>query len=209
MIVAPNSPSARAKAKSTPARSPRRASGTVMVQKTRHGEAPRVRAICSRRGLVSSNATRAARTSSGNDMTPSAMATARQVKTTSMPRCACSQPPMGPRRPRIFRRMRPVAIGGMTSGSATSVSTRDLPNQSRRASSHARAIPGGTMARVLSAETHAVKPTSCQSSPFISDYGSTMKPNFSNTRAALGLARCWRNLRAASGSGASLSSATG
>ena len=47
MIVAPNSPSARAKASTAPAVSPRAASGSVIVQNARQGPAPRVRATCS------------------------------------------------------------------------------------------------------------------------------------------------------------------
>ena len=44
---------------------------------------------------------------------------------------------------------------------------------------------------------------------FLSVQGRMMKPDFSNTRAASGLARCWRNLRAASGCGASFSKVIG
>src|SRR5687767_5828806 len=46
-IVAPNSPSARVKPSSAPARMLRDASGSVTVVKTRHGRAPSVSAICS------------------------------------------------------------------------------------------------------------------------------------------------------------------
>src|SRR5277367_360539 len=64
--------------------------------------------------------------------------------------------------------MRPVATGGMTSGSATSVSTSDLPGHFARASSQASAMPKGRMSSVLSAAVPSVKPTTCASSPFIS-----------------------------------------
>ena len=47
MSVAPNSPSARAKERIVPASSPGAASGTTMRRKTRHSEAPSVRAACS------------------------------------------------------------------------------------------------------------------------------------------------------------------
>ncbi len=78
MIVAPNSPNARANASVIPPNIPRHASGSVIVKKTRASPAPSVRAICSKRGLTCSNATRAHSTSRGNDITPSATSTARQ-----------------------------------------------------------------------------------------------------------------------------------
>jgi hypothetical protein len=94
---------------------------------------------------------------------PSAINTAFHVKTISMPNVSCRKPPIGPRRPNSFSRIKPVATGGMTSGSETSVSTTDLPGHSRRASSHATAIPPGKIASVLNADTQAVNQTTCQS----------------------------------------------
>ena len=58
----------------------------------------------------------------------------RHVKMMSNPR-SCSGFPIGLRRPSTFKRMRPVATGGMTSGSDTIVSTIDLPNHCLRAPS--------------------------------------------------------------------------
>jgi len=57
----------------------------------------------------------------------------------------------------------PVATGGMTSGSETSVSTKDLPGQWRRASHQLTARPKGRIINVLRTETHTVNQTSCQS----------------------------------------------
>ena len=79
---------------------------------------------------------------------------------------------MAPRRPKSFRRIKPVATGGRTSGSVTKVSTMDLPGQSRRASAHARARPNGRIVTVLNAETHAVNQTICHSSAVIHATGS-------------------------------------
>src|SRR5207245_1381801 len=83
---APNSPRAREKARTLPARMPRHASGRVTRKKARAGPQPRVRAIPTRRGSTSSKAVRAERSRSGNDITMVASKTAFQVKTISMPR---------------------------------------------------------------------------------------------------------------------------
>ncbi|HKO59169.1 MAG TPA: hypothetical protein VJ276_25100 [Thermoanaerobaculia bacterium] len=53
-------------------------------------------------------------------------------------------------------RIRPVATGGITSGSISSVSTSDFPGQRWRASSQATPRPNGAMRIVLSAATCSV-----------------------------------------------------
>ena len=164
MMVAPNSPSARAKANSMPPAIPRLARGSVIVKNTRHGPAPNVCATCSSRWFTSSKATRAERTSNGNDITPSAIKTPRQVNTMSRLRVSCKKPPMTPRRPRNLSRINPVATGGMTRGRVTSVSTIDFPGHSRRARPQAATNPKGKIKRMLRAETQAVNHTICQSS---------------------------------------------
>src|SRR5512143_1311861 len=158
-MVAPNSPSARAKASMSPAAIPREASGNVTVERTRASLAPSVRATASRRGFTSSKATRAVRTRRGRDITIIATTTAFHVKTTSMPKRACAARPPGPRRPRNFRSRSPVATGGRTSGSETSVSRRTFPGKRRRASSNASASPKGARSRTASADTRIVNQT--------------------------------------------------
>ena len=83
-------------------------------------------------------------------MTAIARTTAFQVKTTSMPSGASSLP-IGPRGAQSISRIRPVATGGMTSGSDTSVSTSSRPRKRPRASSHASARPGRIIAAVAAA----------------------------------------------------------
>ena len=85
-MVAPNSPSARAKASTAPASTDGHASGRLMVRKMRDGRAPSVAATLSYRALTCSKPARAVRTSSGSPITAIASTTAFQVKTTSMPR---------------------------------------------------------------------------------------------------------------------------
>ncbi|CSC02318.1 Uncharacterised protein [Vibrio cholerae] len=47
LMVAPNSPRLRANASMTPVSIPGKVNGSVMVKKTRIGDAPKVRAACS------------------------------------------------------------------------------------------------------------------------------------------------------------------
>ena len=146
--------------------------------------APSVRAICSNRGLTSSKATRAERTSRGKDMTPRQSSTPRQVNTTLSPRVSCKKAPIGPRRPKSFKRINPVATGGSTSGRLTRVSTTDLPGHWRRASVQASGKPNGRMHRVLNAETQAVNQTSCQSWAVMCPGYSTARRGSNQSRTA-------------------------
>src|SRR6266581_2624129 len=70
VMVAPNSPSARANASTPPAMIPGMASGRVTVRNARAGPAPSVAAAASRRRSMASNDSRIARTISGNAMMP-------------------------------------------------------------------------------------------------------------------------------------------
>ena len=97
-------------------------------------------------------------------MTAIATTTAFQVKTMSTP-SGSSSAPSGPRRPNSFKRIRPVATGGTTSGSETRVSRTVRPGNSRRASSHAMATPGGSMTRVATAAISTVNPVTSTNSP--------------------------------------------
>ncbi len=99
VMVAPNSPRQRANASTTPDRMPGSVSGRVMVANTRAREAPRVRAAVSSLASTASMASRIARTSKGNAITPAATAAPCQVKITVMPKVSYSQPPIAPRRP--------------------------------------------------------------------------------------------------------------
>src|SRR5437660_1211850 len=69
MSVAPNSPSARAKARTSPAMIPLRASGNVTSSAVRHSERPSVNAAFSSSRSTDSMAARAVRTRSGSAMT--------------------------------------------------------------------------------------------------------------------------------------------
>ena len=106
MIVAPNSPSARANASTAPASTDGHASGRLIVRKTRAGDAPSVAATRSYRALTCSNPARAVRTRSGSPMIAIASTTAFHVNTISMPSRSSTRPTL-PRRPRSMSRMQP------------------------------------------------------------------------------------------------------
>src|SRR5450830_382969 len=97
--VAPNSPSARTKPSSTPARIPRQASGKVTRKKMPISEMPSTRAACSSSPSTASKAARAGLKTSGKATTVEAITAPCQVKIRLMPKCSCSQMPRVPRRP--------------------------------------------------------------------------------------------------------------
>ena len=74
VMVAPNSPRLRAKARMTPTRMPGAINGKVTEQKLSNGEAPSVRAAASKRRSTFSSDSRIARTMSGKAMTAAAKA---------------------------------------------------------------------------------------------------------------------------------------
>ena len=94
MSVAPNSPNARANAKTVPAMIPGQASGSRTRRKVRHSLAPSVRAAASMFGLTCSNAPRVVRYIKGNATTAAAITVAGQEKATVIPICRAP----GPRR---------------------------------------------------------------------------------------------------------------
>ena len=97
--VAPNSPKARAKASSTPARMPRQASGKVTRKNTATLPRPSTRAACSSCMSTPSNAARADLQTNGKATIAAAITAPCQVKIRLMPKLRSSQPPSQPRRP--------------------------------------------------------------------------------------------------------------
>ena len=149
-MVAPNSPSARAKPSRAAAITLRRASGRVMVANTRTAPAPSVAAIRSKRWSTWSKPARMVITMSGRLITTIASTTAFQVKTTSMP-APSSRRPSGRLRPSSCSSSSPIATGGSTSGNDTRVSTTALPRKAVRASSQPMASAIGSASSIASA----------------------------------------------------------
>ena len=92
-----------------------------------------------------------------------ASTTAFHVNTISMPSRSSRRPTL-PRRLRSISRISPVATGGMTSGSDTSVSTSARPGNLRRASSQATNTPAGRISRVAPTAHATVNQVMCQTS---------------------------------------------
>ncbi len=121
MIVAPNSPSPRAKASASPAPRPPRASGTTTRKNVFIGLAPSVRDAATSVSSTASKAAIAWRTYSGPETNTTASTTAACVNG----RLVCSNP----KRPKAARRPMPATAGGSTIGSSTSVTTSDRPRK--------------------------------------------------------------------------------
>ena len=102
--VAPNSPSARAKASSTPASTPRQAIGSVTRKNSAHSPRPSTRAARSSCGSTPSKAARADFITSGNATIVAAITAPCQVKIRLMPKLSHSQAPSQPRLPMITSR---------------------------------------------------------------------------------------------------------
>ena len=101
VMVAPNSPSARANDSTSPATMPGRASGSVTVANTSARCAPSVEAAASSFVSMASIESRIARTISGKPMMAQASAAPVQLNASTMPKVESSHAPMGPRRPNV------------------------------------------------------------------------------------------------------------
>jgi hypothetical protein len=103
VMVAPNSPSALAKASTVPAAMPGIARGSVTVANTQSGDAPSVAAASSLLRSIASMARRMARTIRGKLITAAASAAPVQRNDRTMPNVCSRNSPRGPRRPNKIR----------------------------------------------------------------------------------------------------------
>jgi hypothetical protein len=99
VIVAPNSPSARAKDRIMPAMMPGTIKGKVIVRNIHNAFAPSVPAASSRRRSTASIDSRIERTSSGKPMTAQASAAPVQRNANTMPSVSARNAPIAPLRP--------------------------------------------------------------------------------------------------------------
>lgn len=116
VIVAPNSPRLRAKAKIVPVKIPGRMSGRVTVMKTHLGDAPKVRAACSNPIFTSSKDNRMERTINGSAIIPAATAAPFQLNAKEISKVSQSQLPINPCLPSNTSNKYPTTTGGNTSG---------------------------------------------------------------------------------------------
>ncbi|CAI4166363.1 hypothetical protein CCOS2040_14690 [Streptomyces albidoflavus] len=151
VIVAPNSPSARAQVRAAPAASAGASSGSVTVAKTRSGPAPSEAAVSSSEGRSPASAPSRLITRNGI-ATKAAATTAPAVWNGRVsPKVDSSHGPSTPRRPKASSRATPPTVGGSTMGSSTSERTSALPGNGTRASSQASGTP-------ISSESSSAQP---------------------------------------------------
>ena len=143
MIVAPNSPSARAHAITMPAASAGAASGSVIQRMTLGSAAPSTRAASSSSRSTPAMPARADRMKNGAATKTWASTTAATVNGSETPRSA-SGSPSRPRRPKTSSSARPATEGGMTMGRSTRVSTSARPRPRPRARRRATGVPKTT-----------------------------------------------------------------
>src|ERR1700676_4566311 len=114
VMVAPNSPSARAKQSTMPAMMPGSISGSVMVRTTMERLPPSVAAAASSRRSTASSDKRMARTMSGSPMIAAASAAPVQRNAKTIPKARSKNSPAGPLRPKARRGGEPETTGGIT-----------------------------------------------------------------------------------------------
>ena len=163
MTVAPNSPSARANPSTAPATTAGRASGSVMVKNTRSGPAPSVAAAASNRrstcSMPAPNRPHQQRQPHDRHREHDRLPGEDDFHTH-----AAEHAPDRPEWGKQQERTRPVATGGITSGSDTSVSSSTRPRNRPRARSHASASPGGSISAVARAAVATVNQVMRQAS---------------------------------------------
>src|SRR5690606_26377092 len=120
VMVAPNSPSARAQHSTAPAATPGATSGNVTRRKVVQRLAPSVAAASSYRVSAPRSAPSTAMTRNGIATNDWASTTAVVVNGTVIPNVLSSQPPTIPRRPSTSSSATPPTTGGSTIGTVTS-----------------------------------------------------------------------------------------
>src|SRR5262245_14838277 len=163
VIVAPNSPRARANANTAPAMMPGNVSGSVTVKNVHVRLAPSVAAASSNLRSTASIEILIAPTRSGKAITPQARAAPVQRNEKTMPMLARASP-NNPLRPNASSNRYPVTTGGRTSGRYMIALTRAFPGKSLRANTHAMAMPNGKAIAVDTAATRNDSATAVHSS---------------------------------------------
>ena len=139
VMVAPNSPRARAKASTAPAPIAGPTIGSVTREKVNHRVAPSVAAASSTRRSAPSSAPSTAMTRNGRATNVWATTTAALVKGRLNPVSCAMGAPRRPERPKSSSKARPPTTGGSTSGTRTSTRTtryRRCPGISASETSH-------------------------------------------------------------------------
>lgn len=143
VIVAPNSPNARANPKDIPVKILGIARGRLIYQKRWNALAPIDLAARRSRGGSLSKPRRKARTIKGNAIMPAASAAPRHVNAMPIPIWSKIAPSLVEGASKMSN-IYPVTTGGTTSGKYTRISNRILPRKSFLASIYAIAIAGSS-----------------------------------------------------------------
>ena len=141
VIVAPNSPSARAQASTAPATSAGRIAGSVTRRNVYQRDAPSVRDASSSRGSSWRSAASTVITRNGIATKVCATTTPAVVNGSVMPNQSSRYWPTSPRRPSAKNSATPPTTGGSTIDSGHSARTAPRPGNSTRASSQASGTP--------------------------------------------------------------------
>src|SRR5262249_2391061 len=143
VIVAPNSPSARAQHSAAPAATDGRTSGRVMRRNTFQRFAPSVRAALSSRRSSVLRTPSIESTKNGMATNVSASTAPAVVKGRRMPRGSRNWPSR-PRRPKTESSATPPTTGGSTTGSSGRARSNERPGNTGRARVQARGSPSTT-----------------------------------------------------------------
>src|SRR5581483_6200274 len=168
VMVAPNSPSARAQASAAPATSAGRRSGSVTRRKTVHGPAPSVRAASSSLRSAARRPPSTVSTKNGSATKASAIAAPALVNGSRTPKAESSHAPTRPRRPSAIRSATPPTTGGSTTGTRTMPRTSARPGKSTRACSHASGSPSAMQTAVAESEHTSESRRAASASPLAS-----------------------------------------
>src|ERR1700730_6124580 len=141
VIVAPNSPRARAQHKTAPAPSDGAISGTVTRRNTVIRAAPRVAAASSKPWVADRSAPSTVISRKGRATKVSAITTATGVNGIVSPNQESRYLPTNPVRPKASSNAIPPTTGGITSGRVPSARTSRCPGKLLRASNHASGTP--------------------------------------------------------------------
>src|SRR5688500_9070157 len=161
VMVAPNSPSARAQQSTAPAAIPGATSGRVTRRNVVHWSAPRVAAASSKRASAARSAPSTLMTRNGIATKVSAITTAVVVNGMVTSRVWSSQRPTIPWRPRTRNSATPPTTGGSTSGTVTSARRTDRPRARDRASTQASGTPSTRESPVAAVAETRLKRSAC------------------------------------------------
>src|SRR6266511_2821749 len=144
VMVAPNSPSARAQHSAAPAPSDGPLTGSVTRRKTSQRPAPRVAAASSKRRSIERSPASTVTTRKGRATNASASTAPAVVNGRVTPSARSSHIPASPRLPNASSSATPPTTGGSTMGSVVSARTRFRPGKATRASRNASGSPSSS-----------------------------------------------------------------